>query len=292
MLTEWAPAKVNLYLHVVGRRPDGYHRLDSLAVFAGIGDELRGEAADDLSLRVTGAHAAALQPEIDNLVLRAARALGAAAGMAPQARLVLDKRLPVAAGIGGGSADAAAALRLLVRLWGLQRIAGALPELGERLGADVPICLASRPARLGGIGERLAPAPALPPFGLVLANPGVPLATADIFRARTGPFSAAAALPAGWSHAAAMARDLAGLANDLQPPAVACCPAISEVLAALGALPNCLLARMSGSGATCFALFPDSSSARAAAARLPPRWWRWGGPPAPAPTTSTFGDPP
>ena len=286
MLTEWAPAKVNLYLHAVGRRPDGYHLLDSVAVFAGIGDELRGEAAGDLSLRIEGDHAAALQSDAHNLVLRAARALAAAAGRPARARLVLEKRLPVAAGIGGGSADAAAALRLLVRLWEAPQPAGALAAIGAGLGADVPVCLGSRPARLSGIGERLEPAPALPPFGLVLANPGVPLATAAVFRARTGPFSAPPALPAGWADAAAMARDLSRLGNDLQQAALALCPAIGEVLATLAALPNCLLARMSGSGATCFALFPDTAAARAAAARLPARWWRWGGPPA-----STSGDP-
>lgn len=289
MLTEWAPAKVNLYLHVLGRRVDGYHRLDSLAVFAGIGDEIRADADADLSLQIVGEHAGALLPEPDNLVLRAARALAAAAGQPAGARLVLDKRLPVAAGIGGGSADAAATLRLLVRLWRLRGIADALGEIAARLGADVPVCLGSRPGRLGGIGERLDPAPSLPPFGLVLANPGVPLATADVFRARGGAFSSPAALPAAWADAAAMARDLARLANDLQPAAIALCPVVGEVLATLGALPNCLLARMSGSGATCFALFPDSTQASDAAARLSPRWWRWGGAPAPAP--STVGDP-
>ncbi|MBV9757549.1 MAG: 4-(cytidine 5'-diphospho)-2-C-methyl-D-erythritol kinase, partial [Alphaproteobacteria bacterium] len=199
MLIEWAPAKVNLYLHAVGRRPDGYHLLDSVAVFAGIGDELRGDDAGELSLRIAGDHAAALQSDADNLVLRAAHALAAAAGRPARARLVLEKRLPVAAGIGGGSADAAATLRLLVRLWEAPQPAGALAAIGAGLGADVPVCLASRPARLSGIGERLEPAPALPPFGLVLANPGVPLATAAVFRARTGPFSAPPALPAGWA---------------------------------------------------------------------------------------------
>ena len=286
MLTERAPAKVNLYLHVLGRRSDGYHLLDSLAVFAGIADVLHGETADDLCLGVAGEHSGALRTEPDNLVLRAARALAASAEVTPRARLVLEKNLPVAAGIGGGSADAAAALRLLVRLWGLRGIPAAAGDWAARLGADVPVCLASRPARLGGIGERLYTAPSLPPFGLLLANPGVALATADVFRARTDAFSAAADLPGGWTDAAAMARDLARLGNDLEPAAIALCPAIGEVLAALAALPNCLLARMSGSGATCFALFPDSTEAREAAVRLPLRWWRWGG----APAASTVGD--
>src|SRR5579864_4956574 len=167
MLTERAPAKVNLFLHVVGRRADGYHLVDSLVVFAGIGDELRAEPADNLSLATEGDHAAQLSAEPDNLVLRAARTLAAAAGISPRACLVLEKNLPVAAGIGGGSADAAAALRLLVRLWGLRDLGDrTLAGVAVALGADVPACLASRPARLGGIGERLAPAPSLPGFGL------------------------------------------------------------------------------------------------------------------------------
>lgn len=278
---EWAPAKVNLFLHVLGRRSDGYHLLDSLVVFAGIGDMLRAEPADDLSLRIEGDCAGRLGQEPDNLVLRAARALAAAADVAPRARLVLEKRLPVASGIGGGSADAAAALRLLTRLWGLRQSEGSgLPAIAASLGGDVPVCLAGRAARMGGTGERLAAAPALPVFGLLLANPGTPLATAAVFRSRQGAFSAPARLPEAWPGVAAMAGELACLANDLEQPAIALCPAIAEVLAALRAAPGCLLARMSGSGATCFGLFASPAEARAAAARLPGSWWRWGGAPA------------
>lgn len=281
MLTEWAPAKVNLFLHVLGQRADGYHLLDSLAVFAGIGDEVRAEAADDLSLVVEGEHAATLQAEPDNLVLRAARILAAEAGIAPRARLGLTKRLPVGSGIGGGSADAAATLRVLVRLWQLGGMtAAALSPIAAALGGDVPVCLASRPARMRGIGEQLDPAPALPGFGLLLANPGTRIATADVFRARQGRFSAEAGLPAAWPDSSAMARHLARLANDLEPAAIALCPAVAEVLAALRAQPDCLLARMSGSGATCFALFADPGQAQAAATRLPHSWWSWAGTPA------------
>ncbi len=270
-LCEFAPAKVNLYLHVTGRRPDGYHLLDSLAVFPAVGDWLRATPAPALSLEVAGAFGAALAGEADNLVLRAARALGGSAG----ARIVLEKHLPVASGIGGGSADAAAALRLLCRLWGLPAPA---PSVGLPLGADVPVCLASRPARMGGVGEALTPAPELPAVGMALVNPGVPLATQDVFRARAGGFSAAAVLPAGWANAAAMAGDLAALRNDLEPPATALCPVIGTVLAALAAAPGCLLARMSGSGATCFGLFPDAAGAEVAARALArPGWWCWGG---------------
>lgn len=273
-----APAKVNLYLHVTGRRADGYHLLDSLAVFPAVGDVLRAAPAEGLSLTVGGPLGAGLAEEADNLVLRAARALAACVpGRAVGARLELDKHLPVASGIGGGSADAAAALRLLARLWGVETD---LPELGLSLGADVPVCLASVPTRMAGIGEQLGPAPALPSCGMVLINPGVAVATPAVFRARTGDFSAPAALPAGWGSVAVMAADLARVRNDLQPPAVALCPVIADVLAALTGTADCLLARMSGSGATCFGLFPDVASAEAASralARARPRWWCWGG---------------
>lgn len=276
IFAERAPAKINLFLHVIGRRADGYHLLDSLAVFAGVADTLRADAAGPLGLRLAGPFAAALTPEADNLVLRAARALADAAGVRPDVRLTLTKNLPVASGIGGGSADAAAALRLLARLWGIG--SADLPALSRRLGADVPVCLVARPARMGGTGEVLAPAPVLPSCGLVLLNPGVPVATADVFRARAGDFSPAAKLPAGWPDAAAMAVDLADLRNDLEPPAVALCPPIGAALAELRAVPGCLLARMSGSGATCFGLFATAPEAEAAAGTLArPGWWAWGG---------------
>ena len=290
-VSEFAPAKVNLYLHVTGRRPDGYHLLDSLAVFPAVGDRLLAMPAEALSLTFEGPFGAVLEgeadnPETGNLVLRAARALGGTAG----ARIVLEKQLPVASGIGGGSADAAATLRLLCRLWGLPLAcspvgsAGAasapagLAAIALTLGADVPVCLASRPARMGGVGEALTPAPGLPPAGMVLVNPGVALATAAVFRARGAGFSAPAELPASWPDAAAMANDLGKLRNDLEPPAIGLCPVIGVVLSALAAVPGCLLARMSGSGATCFGLFPDAPTAEAAARALArPGWWCWGG---------------
>lgn len=275
---EPAPAKVNLFLHVVGRRPDGYHLLDSLAVFAEAADMLCAEPAGDLSLELAGPFGGALDGEADNLVLRAARRLSAMAGVPAAARLRLEKHLPVASGIGGGSADAAAALRLLVRLWGLRPGDAELRAMALGLGADVPVCLAGKAARMGGIGEELAPAPALPACGMVLVNPGVAVATPSVFRARGGPFSPPAVLPGGWRDATAMASDLARLTNDLEAPAIALCPPIAEVLAALRALPGCLLARMSGSGATCFALFATRDAAvRAAGAVARPGWWCHGG---------------
>ena len=286
-----APAKVNLFLHVTGRRPDGYHLLDSLVVFAGIGDGLHARFDGELSLAVAGPFAAGLADDraagpAENLVLRAARALSALTGQAPRAALVLDKRLPVASGIGGGSADAAAALRLLSSLWGVAPPAEELAALALGLGADVPVCLASRPARMAGVGERLSAVPPLPPLGLVLANPGAAVSTRAVFEARAaaaggaGPFGArpAPSLPAGWADAAALAGWLGGgTGNDLEDAALSLCPPVGEVLAALRARPGCLLARMSGSGATCFALFADAAEAERAAAGLPARWWRWGG---------------
>jgi 4-diphosphocytidyl-2-C-methyl-D-erythritol kinase len=273
--SEPAQAKVNLFLRVVGRRADGYHLLDSLAVFPPLGDRLTAVPADGLSLAVEGEFAGALAAEADNLVLRAARALAAAAGIVPHAALTLDKRLPVASGIGGGSADAAAALRLLARFWGVRV---PLTGIAAELGADVPVCLAARAARMAGVGEVVGTAPRLPRFGLVLVNPGGAVATPAVFKARAGGFSASARLPAAWPDAAAMAADLTALGNDLQAPALALHPPIGDALAALMAQPGQLLTRMSGSGATCFALFPDAPAAEAAAARLArPGWFVWGG---------------
>ncbi|WP_458095129.1 4-(cytidine 5'-diphospho)-2-C-methyl-D-erythritol kinase [Roseomonas sp. WA12] len=277
-LVEAARAKVNLHLHVTGRRADGYHLLDSLVVFAEAADSVTVAPAPALSLSLEGPEAGALVAEADNLVLRAARLLAEAAGRPlPGAALMLEKRLPVASGIGGGSADAAAALRALDRFWGLGMATARLEALALRLGADVPVCLASRPARMAGVGEALTAAPGLPAFGMVLANPRVSLSTPRIFAARTGEFSPPASLPDGWADAVAMVATLQALRNDLEPPAVSLCPPIAEVLAALRALPGALLARMSGSGATCFAVFGDAETAERAAEALPVAWWRWGG---------------
>lgn len=262
---------------MTGQRADGYHTLDSLVVFADAADAVTAAPADGLKLSLSGPEATALMAEPDNLVLRAARSLAAAAGIPPRAALALEKRLPVASGIGGGSADAAAALRALNALWGLDWQQARLAALALPLGADIPACIASRACRMGGIGEALSPAPRLPDCGLVLANPRIALATPAVFKAREGGFSAPALLPAGWPDAAAMARDLAALRNDLEPPAAALCPVVAEVVGTLRALPGCLLARMSGSGATCFGLFAEPRSAEYAAERLPAAWWRWGG---------------
>jgi 4-diphosphocytidyl-2-C-methyl-D-erythritol kinase len=279
MLSEFAPAKLNLHLHVVGRREDGYHLLDSLVVFPAVGDHLTVTPDDDLSLAVTGPFAFALAVEEDNLVLRAARALASRAGRPVGGRLVLEKNLPVASGIGGGSADAAATLRLLGRFWGLDLPADELVRIARALGADVPVCLAARPALMAGPGDVLTPAPPLPEIGILLVNPGVAVSTQSVFRTRGGPFSETARFPsAGWPDAATLAADLRATRNDLEPPARILAPVIGDVLDTVASARDCLLTRMSGSGATCFGLFATPAQAQNAAVSLTrPGWWTWGG---------------
>lgn len=277
LLSEYAPAKVNLHLHVVGRRMDGYHLLDSLVVFAGIGDRLVVSPNSDLSLSIAGPFAAELDSESDNLVLRAARALATRAGIEPAGRLVLEKNLPVASGIGGGSADAAAALRLLCRFWKLDP--GILTGVGSSLGADVPVCVAGRPMLMSVIGDVLTPVPKLPNLGIMLVNPGVAVSTPAVFRTRSGPFSDAAHVSShGWAQPADLIAALLTTRNDLEPAARRLVPAIDVVLEAIETAPGCLMARMSGSGATCFGLFQTPAAAMTAARTIVhDGWWVWGG---------------
>ncbi|MBI3505262.1 MAG: 4-(cytidine 5'-diphospho)-2-C-methyl-D-erythritol kinase [Proteobacteria bacterium] len=276
MIEEFAPAKLNLSLQVVGKRIDGYHLLDSLVAFADIGDVVTVAPNELLTLSIDGPFASALLEAPDNLVLRAARALAAATGTEEGAKIRLTKNLPVASGIGGGSADAAATLRALGKLWGLLPPADRLAELAYGLGADTIACLAAIPAWMSGTGETLEPVGALPAAGIVLCNPGVAVATPAVFRMRSGPFSKPArfAIPAD---AAGLALALGATSNDLAAPACTLAPAIGDVLAALENLPGTLIARMSGSGATCFALYADRDAARTAAEGLrkaaPPGWW-------------------
>lgn len=272
----FAAAKVNLYLQVVGRRADGYHLLDSLVAFAGVGDRLLLRPSDDLSLHIDGPNAGALAVEPDNMVLKAARALAAAAGVPAKAAITLTKRLPVASGIGGGSADGAAALRGLCRLWGISPDETELTRIGLALGADLPVCLVGRPTQMSGIGEILTAAPPLPPAWLVLVNPGVGLSTPAVFKARTAAFSVPAPLTDAPGDAVALAGALASRRNDLTEPAVRLAPVIGDMLKAVAAEADCLLARMSGSGATCFGLFADQETAEAAARHLAvghAAWW-------------------
>jgi len=274
-LTVRAPAKVNLYLHVTGRRDDGFHLLDSLIVFAGVADRLHVRPATDLGLDMRGPFADALGASADNLVLRAAKRLAEFSGVHAGAALTLEKNLPVAAGIGGGSADAAAALRLLARFWRISPSRESLSALAADLGADVPVCLFGRPAFVSGVGEAVTPAPRLPDVWLVLVNPRVALATADVFARRTAPPSAPGRFPPV-GDVRDLVRVLAPVRNDLAEVAAGLAPSIGLVLAALDRLPGCLLARMSGSGATCFGLFASAEAARGAAATLRRErrdWW-------------------
>ena len=281
MIAAFAPATVNLYLHVVGRRADGYHLLDSLVAFADIGDRITAAPADALSLTVGGAEAGALAGlGDDNLVLRAARLLAAEAGGLRGAALSLDKILPAASGIGGGSSDAAAPLRVLDRLWAHPIPPARVMALALRLGADVPACFAARPVWVGGVGENLEPVPDLPPAGVVLANPRRALPTASVFGQRPGRFTASGRFAAMPPDAAGLAATLASRRNDLTEAALMLVPEIAAVLDRLSGLPGALLARMSGSGATCFALFADRAAALQGAAILAqsePEWWSAGG---------------
>lgn len=268
-IEEFAPAKLNLALHVTGQRPDGYHLLDSLVAFADVGDRVTVAPAEGLTLTVTGPEAAGLTAGEDNLVFRAARTFGAGRGAA----ITLEKSLPVASGIGGGSADAAAALRALARLWRLP-----LPEAAAvlALGADVPVCLAGRPARMGGVGEVLAPVPALPGVAVLLVNPRVEVPTPAVFRALARKDNPAMEpLPPAFASPGNLAAWLSRQRNDLEAPATLVAPVIADVLAAIAAT-GPMLTRMSGSGATCFGLFATPDSAGAAAAEVAarhPRWW-------------------
>jgi 4-diphosphocytidyl-2-C-methyl-D-erythritol kinase len=258
---EIAPAKLNLALHVRGKLPDGRHAIETIFAFCTDGDRLSGEAGDGIFLRAEGPFAAELGPNEDNLVMKAARALAQAAGESKGAAITLDKRLPVASGIGGGSADAAAALRLLTSLWGIDPVHA--QEVAPQLGSDVPACLLNLPARGDGAGDKLTPIklPELSGTPVLLVNPRVPLSTAEVFARWDGEDRGALG-------------DWRDGRNDLEAPAIALVPQIGSVLGWLSAQPGADFVRMSGSGATCFALF-DSEEARDAAADAVPReWWR------------------
>jgi 4-diphosphocytidyl-2-C-methyl-D-erythritol kinase len=258
---ETAPAKLNLALHIRGKLPDGRHEIETIFAFCTDGDLLGGEDADDLSLQVTGPFAADLGNVEDNLALKAARALRDEAGVEKGASLTLDKRLPVASGIGGGSADAGAALRLLTSMWSIDPAHAS--AVAPRLGSDVPACLLSLPARGEGPGDVITPI-ALPEIAgrpVLLVNPREPLSTAEVF-ARwdgidRGPLD-----------------DWRDGRNDLEPIAQALVPQVSSVLAWLSAQTGAGLVRMSGSGATCFALFDSEATRNEAAEAVPREWWR------------------
>lgn len=275
-LSRLAPAKLNLYLHVLGRAHD-YHQIESLAVFTSFGDRLEASPGEAISLRIEGPFAAECGPLQDNLVLRTAQALAAHVQTPAGATLTLYKNLPVASGLGGGSSDAAAALLLLVQLWNLDIKAAVLEALALKLGADVPVCLHRAPSLMSGIGEILRPAPVLPPCFVLLVNPGMALSTRTVFEKLNGRFGEIAPpLPGKFSSAKKLAGALKTRRNDLENPAIELVPEIQTVLDALDAQHGCLLARMSGSGATCFALFASSGDMANAShdiGRRHPTYW-------------------
>ncbi|PZQ37446.1 MAG: 4-(cytidine 5'-diphospho)-2-C-methyl-D-erythritol kinase [Phenylobacterium zucineum] len=278
-LSALAPAKVNLYLHVGPPQQDGYHPLCSLVAFADVGDVVTVAPADRLSLEVTGPFGAALAGEGDNLVLRALRALGDAAGIGePPLAVTLDKRLPIAAGLGGGSSDAAAALRLTDRALSLGMDEEGLVEVSRVIGADGPMCLRGRSAWAEGVGDVLTDAPELPGLPALLVNPGVPSPTGAVYRAYDAQRVGQADRPldpASWSLPDVVAW-LSLQRNDLEAPAIGLQPEIARSLAALRDSEGLMLARMSGSGATVFGVFGTLGEARDAGARLKtqyPGWW-------------------
>ena len=282
---EKAPAKINLTLRVLGRRADGYHELESLVAFAGVGDALTFAPGGALTLAVSGPTAQAAGDNADNLVLKAARALAERIAGLTLGSFALSKRLPVAAGLGGGSADAAAALRLLARANGIALDDPRLMQAAQATGADVPVCLDPKPRRMRGVGDVLSDPLDLPRLFAVLVNPGVAVSTRDVFatlnlasRPTSGGGSSSSPLVVeGWGgEPTAFVTALAKDRNDLEAPAIELEPAIAEVLSVLHGLPGCRLARMSGSGATCFGLFPTNAAAAAAARTLRvgyPQWW-------------------
>lgn len=279
-LVEDAPAKVNLTLRVLGRRPDGYHEIESLVAFAGFGDRLSFSPGGELALMVRGPRAAQAGEAADNLVLKAARALAAAIPGIGLGTFQLEKRLPVAAGLGGGSADAAAALRLLARVNGLTAGDPRLYEAARATGADVPVCLDPRAQVMRGIGDVLSPPLRLPALQSVFVNPGIALSTKTVFAGWAPAAARPAALNfsaiAGLSSRNELLQLLIGQSNDLENSAIALAPVIADVLTALRTLPGCGLARMSGSGATCFALFSSAADAIKAGEilhRRHPDWW-------------------
>ncbi len=269
MPVELARAKVNLCLHVTGRREDGMHLLDSIVVFPHVGDVLEASTAGDLTLEIGGPFGNELDAGDGNLVMRAARMLSGKG-----AELRLRKNLPVASGIGGGSADAAATIRLLSDMWDVD--APSLERLTD-LGADVPVCMAQVPTRMSGIGEKLVALPATPRFWIVLANAGQGVETGAVFKAMKSRDNAGLSnIPENFPTVESLFDYLRTQRNDMQAAAVENCPVIADVLRALEATQNCALSRMSGSGGTCFGLFYSEEDAAAAALAVReghPDWW-------------------
>ena len=272
--TVCAPAKINLYFHITGRQADGYHLVDSLIGFTTLGDELTIRAGKPLDIVSDGLFAGGMPPPKQNLVYQALQLLAKTAGAQANAHVTITKNLPVAAGIGGGSSDAAAAMKAMAVLWEISDVSIDLFALGLSLGSDVPACLKAQPTYASGIGEVLDEAPQLPRAGILLVNPGVPLVTSSVFHARRGGFKPFDRFDTRPKDAAALAALLAYRGNDLTDAAVQLCPIIRNVLVALEAAPGCHLARMTGSGASCFGIFDDLAAAKFAAPTVSrDGWW-------------------
>lgn len=278
-----APAKINLTLRVTCKRPDGYHLLDSLVAFTDFGDSLEVCSASDFSFEVAGPFACSFtsaeldsSEASDNIVVRAATALARSEGRAPEVSIRLTKNLPLASGLGGGSADAAAVIRALQTLWGCSPEAPYLPELLKSLGADVPVCWSNVPKRVRGIGEILEGAPIFPALNVVLVNPLKPCPTAEVFRRHQGFHEGSISFPVAFETVRQFAAFLETQDNDLLNAALQVVPEIGDCLEALSAQSVCLISRLSGSGATCFGVFESAQQAADVAERIAqsfPGWW-------------------
>lgn len=280
----FAPAKVNLYLHITGKLTNGYHMLDSLAGFVDVGDYITIENSDEFSFVVEGPYKDYFSDrDLDssdnsgNLVVRAARNLAKAVGRDPLIKITLEKNLPLASGIGGGSSDAGACIWGLMEWWGISPAASFLPSLLLEMGTDIPVCLKCQPSHMAGLGDLITPLKhALPEVPIVLANPSVHCSTIDVYKRFKPPFSDLAEIPDHFHNVDEFIQFLQQQSNDLTPPAIAGAPSIETVLEALKSQDGSLLSRMSGSGATCFALFrtqDQANEARQAIQDHHPDWW-------------------
>jgi 4-diphosphocytidyl-2-C-methyl-D-erythritol kinase len=275
-LSIFAPAKINLYLHIIGKRSNGLHILDSLVVFAGYGDIVSVTSSAELTLTIEGPFAKNLSTCNDNLVIKAAKTLAKFAGIEPKAHIILTKNIPVSAGVGGGSADATATLRALTELWKISLSKAELMHLAQKLGSDVSVCIAGGPSFMSGTGEKIIPAPILPNFWMVLVNPNVAVSTRDVFSKYGADVSTDKVFKEIFQSTDKMCDALATCKNDLTPAAITVAPVIQDVLGALQRTKGQMLVRLSGSGATCFAIFSNKIAAKIAAKNLSqkyPQWW-------------------
>lgn len=279
-ITLAAPAKLNLYLHITGKRDDGYHLLDSLsAPVNGIADRVSISEAAALTLTLQGAFAPLISADAPekNLVWRAATALASHLGRPPHVSITLEKNIPPGAGLGGGSSDAAATVKALLRLWDAQVDDTDIHRLLTPLGADIPACYADAPMIMRGVGDKLSPAPSLPPLPIVVIYPGVPSSTPLTYKNFSGPFRPAVSLPSSFANTAEAIAFIAAQSNDLASSAMLSVPAIKDVLDALNAQDDIKLSRMTGSGSACFGIFGSDETAQKAAEQIsrsaPLSWW-------------------